>query len=96
MLKPLQEWICDTCGEIIRSPHDGYVEWLSNNDKQQRGFRIVHHARCSPKYPSGDCYKYINKHPNHDSLALEDFVSINGLILLLDSLDKGSYHDPDF
>jgi hypothetical protein len=47
-LKTLQQWICDTCGEIIADPSQGYVEWLTGEDRLAHGYRIVHHAPYSP------------------------------------------------
>lgn len=29
-LQPLKQWICDTCGEIIEAPHDGWLEWVTD------------------------------------------------------------------
>lgn len=53
-------WICDSCGDLIEKPEDGYVQWLRNADTpnhQERYFdmRLVHcmqsntderHRRC--------------------------------------------------
>jgi len=30
MLASLKQRICETCGKIINSPEDGWVEWLDN------------------------------------------------------------------
>lgn len=52
-LIPLQQWICDSCGEVIEKPEDGYVEWQEGMEK----FRIVHHRGSSPRKPEGrDCF----------------------------------------
>ena len=32
MLEPLKQFICDKCGETIKSPRDGWVEWLEQGD----------------------------------------------------------------
>lgn len=26
-MKPLSQWICDICGEVIQEPKDGYVQF---------------------------------------------------------------------
>ena len=45
-LTPLRQWICDTCGEIIKSPEEGWFEWYDDRKTSlQSGFRIVHHRR---------------------------------------------------
>ncbi|MCK9524534.1 MAG: hypothetical protein M0R49_01210 [Limnochordia bacterium] len=47
-LLPLKQWICDSCGELIEKPQDGWLEYL-NDRKTERvyGFRIVHYdAKC--------------------------------------------------
>ena len=50
MLEPLKQWVCDTCGEIINSSSEGYVEWLTDDSSplKSNGFRIVHQAYYSP------------------------------------------------
>lgn len=45
---PLKQWICDSCGKIIKKPKDGWYEWYSEwySDSEttlHTGFRIVHH-----------------------------------------------------
>jgi hypothetical protein len=45
-LEPLKQWICDSCGELINKPEDGWWEFL--NDRKTNlvsGFRIVHHRK---------------------------------------------------
>ena len=41
-LIPLKQWICDTCGEIINSPEQGYFQF-NVTDKKIDYFIIVHH-----------------------------------------------------
>jgi hypothetical protein len=44
-LLPLKQWICDTCHEVIQSPHDGWLEWIMYGDSKchrDKGFGIVH------------------------------------------------------
>ena len=51
-LKPLGEWICDSCGGVIQSEDDGWLEWYkdvkpNHEFGKDKGFRIVHHTnRC--------------------------------------------------
>jgi hypothetical protein len=52
-LIPLQQWKCDTCGQIIDGPQAGWVEWLAGPTAgtKAHGFRVVHNSnRC--QYPS--------------------------------------------
>ena len=46
VLKPLKQWICDSCGQTIKKPEDGWFEWYSNETTaREEGFRIVHHQK---------------------------------------------------
>jgi hypothetical protein len=49
MMTPLEEWICDVCGEIIESPENAYVIWKDDQEKGARSFKIIHHGRCDLK-----------------------------------------------
>jgi hypothetical protein len=55
-LRPLRQFICDACGEIIASPKAGWLEWRANADGHLEGFHIVHHMAASPRQPAADCY----------------------------------------
>lgn len=46
-LDPLTQFVCDTCGDVIESPKEGWLEWLSSAGKGAHGFRIVHHVGTS-------------------------------------------------
>ena len=51
MIKPLEQFYCDECGQLIKEIRDGWVEWIDeevNGKKHSYGFRIVHHNSCSP------------------------------------------------
>ncbi len=94
MLKPLQQWICDSCGEVINDPEQGYVEWMETEDKMH-GFRIVHHALYSPrKREGGDCY-YSHSERGGD-LALSDLLGVRGLLDLTSWIDVGEWHNPKY
>ncbi len=94
-MKPLHEWICDTCGGIIRSPDQGNVEWLRDRDGKQYGFRIVHYGPWSPRQPKGHCYEY-HRHLDREDVPLKTFIGSNGLAALLAFLDVGPNHDETF
>lgn len=94
-LKPLEEFICDFCGEIIRTPAEGWLEWLVDPVSQKSyGFRIVHHATSSPR-KLGGCYQYSHREDVRD-LQLNDFTGREGLARLLSFLDEGPYHSPEY
>ena len=94
MLKPLQQWMCDSCAGIIESAEQGYVEWMSANNKKHN-FRIVHHAPHSPrKLDGGNCY-YTNAERSGD-LPLNDLVGVQGLIILTSWIDDGEWHQTDY
>jgi len=79
-LKPLQEWICDKCGEVIASPTDGCLEWLADRDSLKiSGFKVVHHAPASPyRAKDGNCYHYSSDLESHD-MHLDMFLGLDGL-----------------
>ena len=95
-LRPLEQWVCDECGEIIQEPKHGYVEWLSGfaTGEGPHGFRIVHHAPRSPQQPHGNCYRY-SRSPGRQDLPVTDFLGESGIPLILSLIDVGRYHDPD-
>ena len=52
MLKPLEQWYCDVCGEVIERPRDGYVLWKQDDKLQVYDFTIIHKGKCDQKnYP---------------------------------------------
>jgi len=86
MLEPLKQFICDKCGETIKSPRDGWVEWLEQGDdtmyNSQYGFKIVH---ADPK-----CYFYPDReYPGSNSTPLTHFTGEGGYTWLLCFLDLG-------
>jgi hypothetical protein len=92
-LEPLQQWICDTCGEIIAAPGDGYLEWVTDDELHARDFRIVHHKPKSPRRGPEGCYRH-GKDPGRQDMHLDEFVGADGLAHLLTLLDLGQV-DPD-
>ena len=91
-MKPLQEWVCDFCGNVIRGAENGFFEWVEDNGKAH-SFQIVHHGPASPNHPSGDCYHHTDKDGRKD-LPLSEFIPPDGLAALYSFLDVGPYHDP--
>jgi hypothetical protein len=89
-LEPLQQWNCDTCGEIIEKPEDGYLEWLDDRPEVDNayGFRIVHHAPKSPRKSKGsDCYYPREKLSS--SGPLKWFLGADGILRLSSFIDLG-------
>jgi hypothetical protein len=89
-LEPLQQFTCDECGELIKSPKDGWLEWListSSDGRKLHGFRIVHHAPASPrKQHNGHC-----QYPSHfliGDMHLEHFLGPDGLANLLSMFER--------
>jgi hypothetical protein len=92
MLRPLEQWICDSCGEVINAPDQGYVEWQETPDLKKFGFRIVHHALYSPRQQNGGSCYYTNQERGGD-LPLTDLVGVRGLVELSSWIDLGDWHD---
>lgn len=95
MLKPLKQFICDTCGQVIEKPEDGWFEWIQVDHTQPRhSFRIVHHKSASPrKHLEEGCYQHGNARGRSDD-HLHNILE-HELIHLLYFLDVGPHHDPD-
>lgn len=93
VMKPLQQWICDRCGQIVENPKDGWLEWLSGDkeNRQAHGFKLVHHATAAPT--GRRCYHYDNQYDRAD-MHLTDMIGPN-LPALYRFLDVGPRHDPD-
>lgn len=95
-LKPLQQWYCDSCREIIKKPEDGWVHWR----KEKRGqaptewgvhsIEILHRAHTSPR-GEGGCFRA----PIEKELHLSRFLGPEGIARLVSMMDVGVYHDPD-
>lgn len=91
-LTPLRQWICDTCGTLIREPKHGWVEWHHDGNFRYSAFRICHHAMASPLGGQEGCYKY-GSHPNAQDAHLHH-LSEDHAIHLMSYLDVGPIHDP--
>ena len=85
-LEPLKQWICDTCGEIIQSPDEGYVQFIDKNrDGKWDDFVIVHHASASPL--ANTCYR-----DGYSDLNLSAFLGTDGLSNLIGLIDPGEFY----
>jgi len=81
-IKPLTQFICDECGELIEKVEDGWLEWFNGFENPNHGFRIVHIDGASPRRKTGgNCY-YPESGKVSDSL-LNYFTQIDGLYRLL-------------
>jgi len=94
MLKPLRQWICDTCGEVIESPADGWIGFLKDEGLKAHDFRIVHHVMFSPRSPSSNCYPYNNR-ANRVSLHLKWLTGDTGIAYLLNFIDSYGVKEVD-
>lgn len=103
-LQPLKQWYCDTCGQIIKQPEQGYLEW---RDKKvvaggtsrylKYGFRIVHQSLYSPCRETRGregCY-YSNAERGGDE-DLPSFLGTVGLIEAANMIDLGSAWDATY
>ena len=99
MLRPLEQWICDGCNELIENPEHGWLEWLSGSQLKQKDFRIVHHVTYSPRKPRG-CYAYNNQNVPDGFVILDDyltsFIGDEGLTRLLGFIDVGPFHQQHY
>lgn len=89
MLTPLTQFICDSCGQVIESPNDGWVEWVGSfedNKSVDKNFRICHHKI--------QCQK-LARHPHCSDLPLRDVIGNNVHAFIFTHLDVGPYHDKE-
>jgi hypothetical protein len=76
MLRPLKQWFCDKCGNVIDGPEEGYVIWKRNAEHKDYDFRIIHQNECDDRAYS--C-----------SEALKEFLGRKGLAYILSFLSLG-------
>jgi hypothetical protein len=82
-LLPLQQFKCDACGQIIKRPDLGSVEWLAGptHGTKAHGFRLVHNSsRC----------QYLSTGRLHD-IHLVHLLGPDGLATLLVLLAPGGH-----
>src|SRR5215468_8080044 len=88
-------WHCATCGRLINSVIDGWVEWLASEDDGGAtilsGLRLVHRESC--RYDPRNVFR--NGRSVVEGLSLERFVGPDGLILLLALLAAGELPAPE-
>ena len=99
MMKPLEQWVCDTCGRLIESPDQGMLEWSVDELGVASGFRIVHEPGASPLPESGGTggcqYRTDEVESLHD-WPLSMYLGPAGLSELLTFLDSNPYLEPDY
>jgi hypothetical protein len=92
-------WRCDSCGELITSIDDGWVEWLSSEgdlgEEVLSGLQLVHHGSVLPKGAGQGCRydrrkKFRTRKTIVEGLPLERFVGPDGLMMLFSLLADGS------
>ena len=76
MLRPLEQWFCDTCGELIESTKHCYVLWRTDDNNKDYDFRIIHQSQCDSGGPDS-------------SGPITDFLGTDGLTKLLTFLSLG-------
>lgn len=94
-------WRCGSCGKLITSVEDGWVEWLVDGEDDKggastiSGVRLVHHDQSAgvPGVRGGCRYHASQEFAKHRSivegLPLARFVGFDGLMLLLSFISSG-------
>lgn len=90
MLKPLEQFICDVCGEVITLPAKGVVVWAQVEDKTDGrsldvNFRIVHK---NLKGHGSGCDDNQGLHTE-----LTNVVGLDGMVYLTSFLNNGPFID---
>jgi hypothetical protein len=94
MLKPLENWFCDSCNQVIADPGDGWVEWFVDDAGKNFGFKILHTGVASPLCRAG-CYYYAHDRHTREGFLI-DFLGVRGLVQLYRFLDVGPYHSRNY
>ena len=91
------QWICDSCGEYILKPIDGWVEWLTRKRQDSetnigRGLRLVHHCGAHNPLSERCQYDQDKEYKQGGSIlsdsGLEEFIGADGLMSLLELLAR--------
>jgi hypothetical protein len=97
-LRDFLGWRCDSCGHMIATIVDGWVEWLATEsdygNETLSGLRLVHRESVHQNGRDHSCrYDPRNEFRNNrtivEGLPLERFVGPDGLMLLLSLLLAG-------
>ena len=101
----IRGWSCSTCGALITTVEDGWVEWLAVEEAQGTtaltGLRLVHGLAAFPGAAGGHGCRYdfrLEFRKNRsivEGLPLERFVGPNGLMLLLAFIAADELPRPD-
>jgi len=84
------QWICDRCGDVIKTPEDGWVHWRRDKDRRVHAIELLHHLKASPKGGMRGCYP----EPMQQDAHLNVMLGPRGIVRLLSMMDVGTYHDP--
>lgn len=87
-------WICERCGEAIKTAGDGWLQWIEvkteSGDHKMRDLTLVHHVPASPRedaHPHGCQFdgevEYRNDKGTVADLQLAEFCGADGLMRLL-------------
>ncbi|WP_316736708.1 hypothetical protein [Pedobacter aquatilis] len=91
MLVPLEEFRCDTCGDIIESPKTAYLEWNSVKDENGKlratNFKIVHHDPAN---------NVVCSENGTSTTSLEKYVGSEGSGNLWSFIDEGEIVAPNY
>jgi len=99
-----QSWICETCGQLIRTPKDGWVEWTlvgtGSSEYKVRDIRIVHFRPASPRGPEGNCQfdqsqEWENGKATIADSSLEEWVGPDGLMNFLEHAARPEFKGID-
>jgi len=95
-LQPLQQWICDTCGDLIQCPEDGWLEWIATSKVKPHGFRVVHNAKSSPYSHTYEGCRHYEGVRGRKDMPFGRFVGPDGLGYITELLDwPDSMDTPD-
>lgn len=97
-------WRCGSCGQLITSIDEGWVEWVALDDgcgaSVLRGMRLVHSGVVRGSASDYGCrYDYRKEFHDHagivEGLALERFAGPDGLMLLFSFIATGEFSTTD-
>lgn len=96
MLKPLEQFICDTCGQVIDSPKNGFLEWITIlNPCERMDFNIIHGKWASPLTGEAKCSQHETK-PGRSDGHLDEFIGNKALECFLPWIDDGPWISEEY
>jgi hypothetical protein len=95
----MSTWICDSCGHLIETPEDGWVEWINlGPSKPGRDLRLVHRYGAGPRRNGclhNEQAEFARDEGTAADLDLPSFLGPDGLMRLLVFISQSELPIPE-